>query len=188
MDPATQFAVAYALSTSAGVRGLLTLAAASVAVHAGWLHPIAGFAWLGETPVTIGLLAVALVDLVADKIPFVDHALHVVHAVVKPACAASLGGGTLHVHSTFELGALMALGALNALGVHAASASVRGASTAATGGVANPFVSALEDALAIVLSALAFFAPFVGAACALALVALALLALSRIWRGGSVTG
>ena len=62
----------------------------------------------------------------------------------------------------------MVVGALNALGIHAAVASMRGASTLTTGGIANPAVSLLEDAGAAVSLTIAFLAPFVAAALAIA--------------------
>ena len=49
---------------------------------------------------------------------------------------------------------------------------MRGASTATTLGVANPFISLVEDVAAIVGSLLALFVPFVGALLALALTLL----------------
>jgi hypothetical protein len=119
---------------------------------------------------------VALLDVVGDKIPFLDHVLHAAHVIVKPAAAAILVGGIVHPHSTEQLLALMALGALNALGIHAASATARGASTMTTAGIANPFLSLFEDALSIAMLVIAFVAPYLAAAVAL-LLTLAIIAL-----------
>lgn len=169
MEATTQYALAYALTTSAGLRAVLTLAAASLSIHAGLFHPPAGFAWLGSTPVTIALLGVAALEFLADKVPLVDHVMHALQIVIKPAAAAILVGGAIHVHSGPELYGLMVLGALNALGIHATSATVRGASSALSLGVANPFLSILEDVLALTMIVLSFLAPLVGAAAAVVL-------------------
>ncbi|MGZ3575695.1 MAG: DUF4126 domain-containing protein [Vulcanimicrobiaceae bacterium] len=166
MEATTQYALAYALTTSAGLRGLLTLAVVSVAVHAGIIHPVPGFLWLGSTAVTIALVAVAATELVADKVPMIDHVLHVLQVVIKPAAAAVLVGGIVHTQHPQALYALMALGALDALGIHAASATARASSTAATAGAGNPLLSAFEDILAGILMVFAFIAPFLGAALA----------------------
>lgn len=182
MDAAAQYALAYALTTSAGLRGLLTLAVVSVAVHFGWLHAPDAFVWLGSTTVTIVLVAVALVDFVGDKVPVVDHALHAVNLVVKPAAAAILVGGAVHPHSNTELIALMVLGALNALGVAGASAAIRGTSTATTAGMANPFVSLFEDVVAGVTIVLGFIAPFLAAALALVLTVMVMRMGWGAWR------
>lgn len=178
MDAAAQYAMAYALTTSAGIRALLPLALLSIAAHFGYVHPPQPFSWLGSTPVTIVLIAVALAELLADKLPLLDHALHVLQIVIKPAAAAVLVGGTAHPQNPDMLVALMILGALNALGVHAVTASTRVASTATTAGLGNPVLSTGEDAAAFGTTVLAFFAPFAAAALAL-LVALVLFFLVR---------
>jgi uncharacterized membrane protein len=170
MDTAAQYAFAYALTTTTGIRALLPLALVSIAAHFGYIHPPTQFSWLGSTNVTVILLAVAAVEMFADKIPLVDHALHFVQIVTKPAAAAILVGGTAHPQSHDALVALMVLGALNALGVHAFTSSVRVASTATTAGIANPLLSAFEDASAILLSVLAFVAPFLAAVLCLIVV------------------
>ena len=169
MDAVTQYALAYALTTTAGIRGLLTLAVVSFAAHVGWLHPPAGFAWLSSTPALVVLIVIAAVDFVGDKIPMVDHGLHVVHAIVKPAAGAILVGSVVHAPSQVDLVGLMALGALNAFGVHAASATARGASTALTAGVANPFVSFFEDVTTVVMLVIAWATPILAAAIAIVL-------------------
>src|SRR5271168_1828959 len=94
MDP-TSFSTAYALSTSIGLRPFLTLALASVAMHFGYLHPSAPFAFLGSDGATLLLAGLALLEFVGDKIPIVDHTLHVLHFATKPVAAALLVGSVL---------------------------------------------------------------------------------------------
>lgn len=167
MDAVAQYALAYALTTSAGVRALLPLAAVSAAAHAGWIHPAGGFEWLGHTGVMWILIAVAALEMFADKIPLVDHAMHFVQVASKPAAAAILVGGTTHPHGNEELIALMAVGALNAFGIHGAVVATRAASTAGTAGFANPLLSVAEDAVSIGGIVLAFVAPVLAAVVAL---------------------
>ncbi|MBV8434452.1 MAG: DUF4126 domain-containing protein [Candidatus Eremiobacteraeota bacterium] len=177
MDAAAQYAFAYALTTTAGVRSLLALAAVAVAAHVHWMHPPAGFVWLGSATAMWILIGVAVVELLADKVPVLDHAVHFVQIAGKPAAGAILVGGSVHAQSHELLIGLMVLGALNALGIHAAIASVRGASTMTTGGAGNPFVSVVEDAGAIGSLIIAFVAPFAAALLAVAFtIALILLA------------
>ena len=161
MDAATQYALAYSLTTTAGVRGVLALALVSVATHVGILHPPEGFAWLASVPVMWSLVGVAAIEVLADKIPFLDHVLHVAQVVIKPAAAAIIVGGTVHTQSQEMLIFLMIVGALNALGVHAGVATARAASTATTAGLANPALSTAEDVGAIGTGVLSFAMPFV---------------------------
>jgi hypothetical protein len=150
MEPA-QFATAYALSTSVGLRPFLTLALASLAMHFGYLHPSHAFAALGSDGATVLLAVLAVLEFFAEKVPAVDHALHAVHFATKPIAAAVLIGATdaaLVPPGDPAFGyALMGAAAVNALGVHAGVAALRGASTVTTAGIANPFVSLIEDAL-----------------------------------------
>lgn len=167
MDSAAQYALAYALTTSTGIRALLPLALVSIAVHLGYVHTPASYVWLGSTMVTLILAGVALLEVFADKIPLLDHALHLVQIVTKPAAAAILVGGVTHPQSRDLLIGLMVIGALNALGIHAFTSSVRVASTATTAGIANPFISLFEDETAAGVVVLALVLPFLAAALAL---------------------
>ncbi len=172
MDPLL-FATAYALSTSAGLRPFLTLALASLAMHFGYLHPAHEFAFLGSDGATVMLASLAMLEFVGEKIPAVDHALHFLHIGIKPVAAALLVGSAAPDVASGDGSAygfaLMSAAALNALGVHAGVATVRGASTATTAGLANPFISLIEDAAAVASTTLALLAPLAGAALALAL-------------------
>jgi hypothetical protein len=179
MDPAAQYALAYALTTSAGIRALLGLTLLSIATHLGLVHPAAPFTWLGSTTVTVILAGMALLEIFADKVPFLDHALHFVQLVTKPAAAAILVGGVTHPQSRDILIGLMAVGALNALGIHAVTSSARVASTATTGGIANPFISIFEDVIAAGVAVLAFVAPFIAGALSL-LAAVVMFRLARV--------
>jgi uncharacterized membrane protein len=163
MDASGQFALAYALTTTAGLRGFLTLFAASVAAHYGWIHPSGAFAWLGSDSTTVVFGIFALLEVLADKIPVVDHALHAVSFAVRPLAGAILVGGTIHTDNPGTLYTLMALGALNSLVVHSSSAAARAASTVGTLGAANAPISAGEDATAVGGIILAFLHPYLAA-------------------------
>ncbi len=176
MDATTQYALAYALTTTAGLRGFLTLFVASIATHLGWLHPGAAFQWLGSDGATIVLGIFAVLEVIADKVPVVDHALHAVYFVVRPVAAAILVGATVHTDDPMSLYAMMAAGGLNALFVHGSASTARAASTATTLGVGNTALSLLEDAAAGVGLFLAFSKPIVAAVLALALVVVLVLA------------
>src|SRR5262249_27513092 len=120
-------------------------------------------------PVVLILIALlAVLDFVADKIPGVDHALHVAGLVIHPAAGALLAlaadssaGGVPPVLATL-------CGLVLAGGTHGTRAVVRPGVTVTTGGLVNPVVSILEDAVSLVLAVLAVLLPVL----ALALVLL----------------
>jgi len=170
MDATAQYALAYALTTTAGLRGFLTLFAASVAAHHHWIHPSGAFAWLASDAATVVLGIFALVELIADKVPAVDHALHAVSFAVRPLAGAILVGGTVHTDNAGMLYVLMTVGALNSLIVHSSSAAARTASTATTFALANAPISAGEDATAIFGIVLAFLHPYIAAILAMLFV------------------
>jgi uncharacterized membrane protein len=163
MDASGQFALAYALTTTAGLRGFLTLFAASVAAHYHWIHPSSGFAWLGSDGATTVLGVFALLELLADKVPVVDHLLHAVSFAVRPLAGAILVGSTIHTSNPGTLYTFMALGAANSLIVHSSSAAARAASTIGTFGAANAPISIGEDVVAIGGIILAFLRPYIAA-------------------------
>lgn len=167
MDAVSQYALAYALTSSAGIRALLPLAALSIAAHSGWIHPPGNFAWLAGTHVMWILIGIAVLEVGADKIPLLDHAMHFVQIAAKPAAAVILVGGSVHAQSHDQLVFLMIVGALNALGIHGAVAATRATSTATTGGIGNPVLSTVEDTGSIVTIILAFVAPVAAAILAL---------------------
>ncbi|GAC1310497.1 MAG: DUF4126 domain-containing protein [Vulcanimicrobiaceae bacterium] len=171
---ATGFATAYGLSTAAGLRPFLVLALASLAMHLGYVHPAHAFAYLGQSGATWLLGALAALEFAGDKIPVLDHTLQAMHFATKPIAAALLAGsiapGTTVDGTTPALDyALMGGAALSALGVHAGVVALRGASTTMTLGAASPFVSVVEDALALGGTLLAFAVPYLAAALSLAL-------------------
>jgi uncharacterized membrane protein len=163
MDASGQFALAYALTTTAGLRGFLTLFAASIAAHYQWIHPSSGFAWLGSDTATTVLGVFALLELLADKVPVVDHALHAVSFAVRPLAGAILVGSTVHTDNSALLYGLMAIGAINSLIVHSSSTAVRAASTVGTFGAANAPISLGEDIGAIGGIIIALFHPYIAA-------------------------
>jgi hypothetical protein len=155
--------LSYALSGAAGLRGPLTLLALSIAVHTGHLHPAASLAWVGSDWVIALAALFTVLDFIGDKIPGVDHALHAVHTVLAPVIGAVAAVSAQGGDSTSPEVLTALLGGANALLVHATRAGTRVATTGATLGVANPFVSLAGDFATSALIVIAFLAPVVAA-------------------------
>jgi uncharacterized paraquat-inducible protein A len=102
-----------------------------------------------------------VIELVGDKVPAVDHALDVIGTPLRPAAGALLAASVLGTVSD-PLTALVlgtAVGAPSALVPHAAKTALRTVSTTLTGGLANPVLSLLEDAISFVIFVLAILVP-----------------------------
>lgn len=135
--------------------------------------------WLDSTPALIALGIATVIELAADKIPAVDHALSAVGTVIRPiAGAVAAGAAFSHFDPMVAAIAGLIIGAPTALAFHAAQAGTRVVSTGTTLGLANPFISVGEDIAAVFTTLLAMLAPVL-----IPLVlAVMLFALWSLWR------
>lgn len=135
--------------------------------------------WLDSTPALIALGLATVIELAADKVPAVDHALSAVGTVIRPiAGAVAAGAAFSHFDPMVAAIAGLIIGAPMALAFHAAQASTRVVSTGTTLGLANPFISAGEDLAAVFTTLLAMLAPVLIPL----LLAVMLFALWLLWR------
>ncbi len=149
------------VSAACGLRAFLPLLALGLATRAGLLTLRPEVAWLGNDATLIALVVATLVELAADKIPLLDHALDAVSTGLRPVAAAVAAFAVLTpVASPWGPLLALVLGG-SAFGLHAAKAKVRIGSTALTAGMANPVLSVLEDVTAFVLTVIAVVAPIV---------------------------
>jgi hypothetical protein len=136
------------------------------------------------TPVIVVAAVLYTIEFVADKIPGLDHAWDVIHSFIRPLAGAALGLATVAPHmpeSVLVIATAVAGGA--ALTAHVGKAATRLASTATTGGLANPILSLAEDAFAVGQSLVAVFVPwFVLAFVGIALVIVGFAAIGRLER------
>ena len=134
-------------------------------------------------PWVLGAIAVlAVVDFIADKIPAVDTVWHGVGALVSPVAGAVLFASQQNVLSDIHPAIAAIAGLVVAGGFHGSRAAARPISTAATGGVANPVLSLVEDVLSGLLSLLAVFLPFIAFGVAGLVAVLLIVAVARARR------
>ena len=139
-------------------------------------------AWLGSTPMLVGLAVATVAELAADKIPIVDHGLSAVGTVTRPL-AGALAAGAVFAHADPAVAAIAGLiiGVPTALAFHSVQSTTRVASTAATAGIGNPVLSAAEDVGSALLAAVAIVAPVIAVALVAGLLGFGLWAMAR-WR------
>ena len=154
-------ALAIALAASAGLRAWLPLLLASSLARLGVLDLGPSFQFLASNKALVLFGVATAIELVGDKIPAVDHALDLIGTPLRPAAGALLAASILGTVSdpltSIVLGT--AVGAPSALVPHAAKSALRAASTATTGGLANPLLSFIEDGISIALFVLAVLVP-----------------------------
>lgn len=154
-------ALAIALAASAGLRAWLPLLLAGGLARLGILDLGDSFGFLGSNKALVLFGVATIVEIVGDKVPAVDHALDVIGTPLRPAAGALLAASVLGTVSD-PLTALVlgtAVGAPSALVPHAAKSALRTVSTTLTGGLANPLLSILEDAIALLTFVLAVVVP-----------------------------
>jgi hypothetical protein len=174
MDVASSIAAVFAavgLSAAAGLNAWLPLLMGAVLDRLDVVDLGDPFGTLSSNA-GIAILAVLLIaDLVGDKIPGVDHLLHLGGAVIAPVSGAVLFIGQTGIHTHCPPVVAAHVGPATAGTLHAGRASLRPASTASTAGFGNPILSLGEDATALVLTILAFAVPVLALLLALALLA-----------------
>lgn len=160
---------AFGLSGAAGLNPWLPLFAGALAAKLDLVELAAPFDDLSSTAgiVVLGVLTAA--DFVGDKIPVVDHVLHLLGTVVAPASGAVLFTGQAGTETDIPTLVAIVLGALTAGSVHGARTAARPFVTAGTAGVGNPLVSLGEDVASLVLVVTAFAVPLLAVLLLLAL-------------------
>jgi Domain of unknown function (DUF4126) len=154
-------ALGIGLAACAGIRAWLPLLLVGGLARWGVISLSPSFQFIASSRALILFGVATLVEIAGDKIPAVDHALDALSTVLRPAAGALLASSVLWSVSdpltALALGT--AVGAPSALVPHAAKSTLRVASTAFTGGLANPVLSFLEDAAALVMFALTVLVP-----------------------------
>lgn len=154
-------ALAIALAACAGLRAWLPLLLAGLLARVGWLDLGDGFRFLSSTPALFVFATATVVEIAADKVPALDHALDGLSTFLRPAAGSLLAASALGV-VTDPLTALalgVAVGAPSALVPHAAKSALRAASSALTCGLGNPVLSVVEDLGTVVFFVLAVVVP-----------------------------
>jgi uncharacterized membrane protein len=128
-----------------------------------------GWSWLANGWVLVILGILLAVELVADKVPIVDHANDVVQTVVRPtagglAFGAGSGAQTVTVSNPGSFFGShqwvpVAAGVLIALCVHGVKATARPVVNVSTAGFGAPVLSTIEDFGSALMSILAILMP-----------------------------
>ena len=181
---ATQLAMGFALAACVGLRAFLPLLAAGLLARYGYVNLGESFAWMESTPALLVFGSALVFEVLADKVPILDHALHAVEAFVKPM-AATLLAASLFTNVDPLTAMILGLigGGTIAGAVHALRGGTRVLSTAATGGLANPILSLFDDLLAVVGVGFAIVLPIIAALIVIVLVVLGVRMLRRASRG-----
>ncbi len=152
---------AFGLSASAGLNAYIPLLIVGVLAHyTDLIHLSSPWDLLANPWILIMLGLLLIVEMVADKVPVVNHLNDLIQTVVRPAAGAIAFAASTDVIHGINPVLAMACGLLVAGSVHVVkSAAVRPVVTATTGGVGNVPVSIAEDLTSTVVSFLSVLVP-----------------------------
>ena len=172
---------AFGLASAAGLNTSLPLLVVGLAARLGLLTLWAPYDALASDVALGGLLVLAVLEIVGDKVPALDSAVHAVQWPLTMAAGAILFASQQSIVQDVSPGLAILVGVLTAGGVHTLRAMVRPAINLGTFGLGGPVVSVVEDLLALGLSVAALLAPILAVVLALALVVVGLRTASGAW-------
>jgi len=155
---------AFGLSASAGLNAYIPLLVVGVVAHyfPNMLTLNSPWNTLANPWILILLGILVIVEMLADKVPAVNHVNDLIQTVVRPAAGAIAFAASAKVVTNMSPVLALACGLLVAGTVHVVkSAAVRPMVTATTGGAGNVPVSIAEDIISTVVSILAIVIPLV---------------------------
>ena len=180
MDLLTGIFTAFGLSASAGLNAYIPLLAVGLLARYTNLITLNNPWDTLASPWIILLLAVlVIIEMLADKVPAVNHINDAIQTFIRPAAGAVAFAASANVVTDISPILALAAGLLVSGTVHVTkSGMVRPAITATTGGTANVPVSIAEDVISTVLSILAIVIPIL---IGTLLVVIAAFIVWRIW-------
>ena len=167
------------LAASVGFRVFLPLFALSLAAYFNLWELNQNWQWIGSLGALITLGVATVVEIFAYFIPWVDNLLD---SLAIPL--AAIAGTAVMVSTAVDLDPVVTwslaiiAGGGTATAIKGAGATGRLASSASTGGLANPVVSTVETGTAMVVTTASIFAPILAAV----LVIIILIIIFRIYR------
>ncbi len=152
---------AFGLSASAGLNAYIPLLIVGLLAHyTNLIHLNEPWDTLSNPWIILMLCILVIIEMIADKVPAVNHINDLIQTVIRPAAGAIAFAASANVVTDVSPVLALACGLLVAGTVHVAKAGVvRPMVTATTGGVGNTPVSIAEDVISTVLSILAVVLP-----------------------------
>jgi len=162
MDASTTFSIllGIGLAASVGFRIFVPLFALSIASFYNVIPLNENWEWISGMPALITLGIATIVEIVAYLIPWLDNVLDTIAIPL-----AAIAGTAVMLSTAADLEPLITwslaiiAGGGTATAIKTSTSTTRLASTATTGGIANPIVSTVETGSSVVMAILAFVAP-----------------------------
>lgn len=164
------------LSGAAGLNAYIPLLMVGILSRLGLMELAQPFDLLANPWVLGGIACIGMLDFVGDKIPGIDHLLHLLGGLINTTAGAILFASQAGV-ADLPPAMSMVLGLVVAGGVHGTKAAIRPVATGTTAGLGNPLVSFVEDGVSLLMSIFAVFLPIL----AVIMMVVILVMAYRIW-------
>lgn len=161
MDLMTGIFTAFGLSASAGLNAYIPLLMVGLlARYTPLIHLSQPWDTLANPWIILMLCILVIIEMLADKVPAVNHINDIIQTFVRPTAGAIAFAASANVVTDVSPVLALAAGLLISGTVHVAKAgALRPAVTATTGGAGNVPVSIAEDVTSTVLSIVAIVLP-----------------------------
>jgi uncharacterized membrane protein len=167
------------LALPAGLNAYIPLLGMAMAQRMHWIRLPQPWNMFGEWWAILLITALLIVEILADKIPTVDHTNDIVQTIVRPAAGAiAMLAATGALGQKYPIVMIVA-GIVLAGSVHAVKAASRPVVNVSTGGLGAPVASMLEDIVAVVVTIMAIVVPILAIGLLLVLLAIAV---RQIWK------
>jgi uncharacterized membrane protein len=158
-----QLAAGLALAACCGLRAFLPPLLLGLAGRFGVSEILLGrpilsptFEWLSSTPALVIFGVAVVFEVLADKVPALDHLLDMVQTAVRPLAGALVVAASFSPLGPLPAGVFGLVAGTPVAGVvHLGKAKIRALSTLGTGGLGSPVLSVIEDAATLIGSTLA---------------------------------
>lgn len=150
------------LAASAGFRVFTPMLVTSVAAKLGWVSVASNFDWIGSTPALIAFAVATVIEVCSYYIPVIDNVMKTIATPIAAIAGIILTASFIgDMDPLFSWSVAIIGGGGVATVSQLTTLAVRGASTVATAGIGNIFVSIGEGFTAIVMSILSIVLPII---------------------------
>ena len=160
MEPFLSFLIGVGLSAACGFRVFVPLLVVSVAAYSGHLQLASGFEWMGSPAALIAFATATAMEIGGYYIPWVDNLLDTIASPAAIIAGTLITASLVADMSPFLKWTLAAIAGGGIAGlVQGTTVLTRGASTAGTGGLANPILATAELGGSLITSFLSLMVP-----------------------------
>jgi len=152
----------FSLAAAAGFRIFIPLLIVSLSAHFGWFAVSENWQWVGSTAALWLLAIAAIIETFAYFIPWLDNLLDTASVPLAGIAGTLLMIATMgDLNPAFSWALAIVAGGGAAAAISGTTGATRLASTATTGGIANPVVASVETGAATTISVASVFSPFI---------------------------